>query len=72
MNINIALLGQFIVVFAIFIGIVSYFLGRRKTETPVLAAFLGVIFSIVPIFGLAYVVIFMFKRDIDSGREAGV
>ncbi|MEJ2442818.1 MAG: hypothetical protein P8Y42_05060 [Exilibacterium sp.] len=71
MNINISLLGPFIFVFAILIGIVSYYLGCRKTETPVLAALLGVIFSIVPVFGLVYVVVLMYKRDIGSSNEAG-
>ncbi|WP_444912471.1 hypothetical protein [Microbulbifer sp. PAAF003] len=70
MNINISLIGQFITIFAIFIGIISYYLGRRKTETPILAAFIGVALSIVPVFGLVYVVVLMFKRDISNSSQA--
>ncbi|WP_445355575.1 hypothetical protein ACJJI5_03970 [Microbulbifer sp. EKSA008] len=70
MNINNSLIGQFITIFAIFIGIISYYLGRRKTKTPILAAFLGAVFSIVPVFGLVYVVVLMFKRDISNSSQA--
>ncbi|WP_299595640.1 hypothetical protein [uncultured Microbulbifer sp.] len=71
MNIPLTVIGQFIIIFAVVIAIVSYYLGRRKTETPALAAVLGAVFSIVPIFGLIYVVVLMFKRDLVREAESG-
>ncbi len=71
MNINLTVIGQFISIFAVVVAIISYYLGRRKTETPVLAALLGAVFSIVPIFGLIYVVVLMFKRDLVQSGETG-
>ncbi|TCK02590.1 hypothetical protein CLV83_4286 [Marinobacterium mangrovicola] len=64
MYINLTVIGQFITIFAAVVAVISYYLGRRKTETPVLAAVLGAVFSIVPIFGLIYLVVLMFKRDL--------
>ena len=70
MNISLTVIGQFITIFAVVIAAVSYYLGRRKTETPVLAALLGAVFSIIPIFGLVYVVFLMFKKDLPRDSEA--
>jgi len=70
MNINLTVIGQFITIFAVVIAIISYYLGKRKTETPLLAAVLGAVFSIVPIFGLIYVVVLMFKRDLAKASES--
>lgn len=70
MNIDLTFIGQFTLLFAVIIAVVSYFLGRRKVETPALAALLGFVFSIVPIFGLLYVVVLMFKKDLNSGSES--
>ena len=70
MNISLTVIGQFITIFVVAIAIISYYLGSRKTETPVLAAVLGAVFSIVPIFGLIYVVFLMFKRDLVNNDES--
>ncbi|WP_160154183.1 hypothetical protein [Microbulbifer sp. ALW1] len=70
MNINLTVIGQFIAIFAVVIAVISYYLGRRKTETPVLAAVLGGVFSIVPVFGLIYVVFLLFKRDLVKAGES--
>lgn len=70
MNVSLTLIGQFILVFAVINTLVCYYLGRRKVETPVLAAVLGFVFSIVPIFGLLYTVLLMFKEDLGGRRES--
>lgn len=66
MNINATLLGEFIILFALIIGAVCYYLGRRKTQTPVLAGLLGVVLSIIPPFGLIYLVVLVLKKDVGS------
>ena len=66
MNINATLLGEFIALFALIMGAVCYYLGRRKTQTPVLAGLLGVALSIIPPFALIYLVVLVLKKDINS------
>ncbi|WP_104001230.1 hypothetical protein [Marinobacterium lutimaris] len=70
MYINLTVIGKFIAIFSVVVAIISYYLGRRKTETPVLAAVLGAVFSIVPIFGLIYLAVLMFKRDLVKEGES--
>ncbi|MEM5507233.1 hypothetical protein ACRN9Z_02600 [Shewanella frigidimarina] len=67
MNVNATLVGQLIVVFALVVGVISYFLGRRKTQSPILAGVLGAVLSIVPLFGLIYLVVLMLKNDVNLG-----
>ena len=69
MNINATLLGEFIALFALIMGAVCYYLGRRKTQTPVLAGLLGVVLSIIPPFGLVYLVVLMLKKDVGPTSE---
>lgn len=70
MNINVTLLGEFIVLFAFIMGAWCYYLGRRKTQTPVLAGLLGVVLSIIPPFALVYLVVLVFKKDLGSTSAA--
>ena len=70
MNINATLLGEFIALFALIMGVVCYYLGRRKTQTPVLAGLLGVVLSIIPPFGLVYLVVLVLKKDAGSTSAA--
>lgn len=70
MNINATLYGQFVIIFALIMGVVCYYLGRRKTQTPVLAGLLGVVLSIIPPFGLVYLVVLVLKKDVGSTSAA--
>ncbi|MEW5682184.1 MAG: hypothetical protein AB1780_07370 [Pseudomonadota bacterium] len=70
MNINATLLGEFIALFALIMGAVCYYLGRRKTQTPVLAGLLGVVLSLIPPFALVYFVVLLLKKDVGSTSEA--
>ncbi|NRQ40958.1 hypothetical protein HRH59_00015 [Rheinheimera sp. YQF-2] len=70
MNINATLLGQVIFIFALVMGAVCYYLGRRKTQTPVLAGLLGIVLSIIPPFGLVYLVVLVLKKDVSSASAA--
>ncbi|MFT6133346.1 MAG: hypothetical protein ACJAW2_002081 [Shewanella sp.] len=69
MNINATLVGQLIVIFALLVGVISYFLGRRKTQSPIMAGVLGAVLSIVPLFGLIYLVVLILKNDVNLGAE---
>ncbi|GAA5141746.1 hypothetical protein GCM10025767_29560 [Thalassotalea piscium] len=70
MNINATLLGEFMALFALIMGAVCYYLGRRKTQTPVLAGLLGVVLSLIPPFALVYFVVLLLKKDVGSTSEA--
>ncbi|MDR6982663.1 hypothetical protein J2X32_001281 [Rheinheimera pacifica] len=70
MNINATLLGEFIALFALIMGAVCYYLGLRKTQTPILAGLLGVVLSIIPPFGLVYLVVLVLKKDVGSTSPA--
>ena len=69
MNVNATLVGQLIVIFALVVGVISYFIGRHKTQSPILAGVLGAVLSIVPLFGLIYLVVLMLKSDVNLGAE---
>jgi hypothetical protein len=69
MNLNATVVGQVIVIFALVVGVASYLLGRRKTQTPILAGVLGAVLSIVPLFGLIYLVVLMLKSDVNLGAS---
>lgn len=64
MNINLAVLGQFMMIIVPLVCILSYFLGRKKTKSPILAALLGLILCAVPPFAMLYLLILMFKKDV--------
>jgi CDP-diglyceride synthetase len=66
LNINATLLGEIMIIFVLIVGVLSYYLGRRKTQTPVIAALLGVVLSLFPPFGLVYLVVLLLKKDVNS------
>ncbi|MEH8021114.1 hypothetical protein [Rheinheimera metallidurans] len=70
MNINATLLGEIMIVFILVVGALSYYLGRRKTQTPILACLLGVVLSIIPPFALVYLVVLVLKKDVSSASAA--
>ena len=45
MNINATIMGQFIIVLAVIMALVCFYLGKRKTQTPILASIIGFLFS---------------------------
>ncbi len=68
MNINATLLGEIIFISVIVIGILSYYLGKRKTNTPKMATLIGVLLSIIPPLGLIYLAILVLKNDINQNK----
>lgn len=69
MDINATALGQFIAITVPIIGILSYYLGKRKTTTPVKVTIIGVILACLPPLGLLYVAILSLKSDIEPLPE---
>jgi hypothetical protein len=65
MNINATLLGEIILIAMMVIGILSYYLGKRKTNTPKIATLIGVLLSLIPPLGLIYLAALVLKKDIN-------
>jgi hydrogenase-4 membrane subunit HyfE len=70
MNINATLLGEiiFISVIVIVTSVLSYYLGKRKTNTPKMATFIGVLLAFIPPLGLIYIAILVLKNDINQNN----
>ena len=72
MNINATLLGEIIfisvIVIVIVTGVLSYYLGKRKTNTPIMATFIGVLLAFIPPLGLIYIAILVLKNDINQNN----
>jgi hypothetical protein len=66
MNSNGTVLGELIVLLALIMAGVCYYLGRRKTQTPILAGFLGAVLTLIPPMGLIYLVVLVLKKDINT------
>ena len=71
MEINATIIGQFVIISCLVIGLVSYYLGRRKTQTPLLAGLLGFVLSLIPLLGIVYVIVLMLKNDV-TAKELSV
>ena len=48
------------------IGFLSYYLGKRKTQTPKLATFFGVLLAFIPPFALLYIMVLIVKNDVPN------
>lgn len=70
MDINATLIGQTFLAFAIVIGILSYYLGRRKTNNPVIAGILGFLIGFIPVLGFIYVAVLLFKPDVEVDKDS--
>ena len=70
MYINGTFLGQVILLSSVIIGLVSYYLGRRKTQTPVLAGVIGFFLGLIPVFGIIYLVVLMLKNDVVTNESS--
>lgn len=55
-----------IIISMLVVGTASFFLGKRKSEKPIIAALMGAIFTIVPVVGLVYLAILYNKPDINK------
>jgi TRAP-type C4-dicarboxylate transport system permease small subunit len=64
MNISTTQLLLMILSVMIIIGTISYFLGRRKTNSPLKASALGFVFSVIPVLGIIYVIYLASKDDV--------
>lgn len=70
MNINATFLGQVVLVFLPIMAVLSYYLGKRKTQTPMLATFFGIVLALIPPFALLYIMALIIKNDVSQQVNA--
>lgn len=70
MSINATMFGQFIIVFAVIMALVTFYLGKRKTETPILASIIGFFSALIPPLALVYLIVLICKKDIQSKGDS--
>lgn len=68
MNINATLIGDLILFSVLIGGAISYYLGRRKTETPIITGLIGAVLSIVPPVGLVFIGALVTRKDLSPAK----
>ncbi len=66
MNINATLMGQFILLLMIIVGVVAWRLARRKSEHPVLFTLICSLLCLFPPFGLLALLLVALKQDLPA------
>jgi hypothetical protein len=59
-------LGLMVLTVMVIVAVISYFLGKRKTDSPIKASALGFVFSVIPVLGVIYVVYLAAKEDLNK------
>ena len=63
MVMNVTIFGELVFYSMFIVGGISYYLGKRKTSKPKLAALVGVLLCITPPLNLAYLIVLTIKND---------
>ncbi|MEJ6497566.1 hypothetical protein [Pseudoalteromonas lipolytica] len=66
MNISATFLGYFVLVLFPLFAAISYFLGKRKTSTPIVVVVIGGLLALIPLFGLIFIAVLALKQDIET------
>jgi len=64
MDINMTILGQFIFTSFFIVGGLSYYLAKRKTNTPKLATLIGLVLCVFPPLNIIYLAVLILKSDV--------
>ena len=70
MNLNATFLGQMIFFLAVVMVVLSYILGKRKTETPKTTAFVGLLTAFVSPLAIIFLMVLVLKNDVPQ-KENG-
>jgi hypothetical protein len=68
MNINATLFGQVIVVFALLMAALGYYLGKRKTQSPNLTAVVAFFSALVPPLAIILLIVLVLKNDVLTSK----
>ena len=68
MSINLTLFGEFLTFFILFcipiFALISYKIGKRKSTSPGVLAFVGGCLALFPLFGLIYIAVLALSKDL--------
>ncbi|RUO77784.1 hypothetical protein [Idiomarina seosinensis] len=64
MDLNATLIGQLIFVLAIIMAVISYYLGKRKTQTPLVTTIVGLVSAFVPPLAIIFLMALVLKNDV--------
>ena len=66
MDINLTLWGWIVGVYFLSMISLSYYLGKKKTDMPIIATFIGGGFTLIPPLLLIYLAVLLFKKNKES------
>ncbi|MBO1256147.1 hypothetical protein J3L16_10675 [Alteromonas sp. 5E99-2] len=69
MPISNGLLGKIVIVFAIIMVSLGYYLGKRKTQTPVLTAVIAFFSALLPPIAIVFLMVLVIKNDVEPPSE---
>jgi len=72
MDLNVTFFGELVFYSMFIVGGLSYYLGRRKTSNPKLAALIGVVLCITPPLNLVHLIVLSIKNDIVPEKLGGM
>ena len=70
MNINATLLGQIIFLFVFILPIIFYYLGKIKTQNPILTAITGLFCAFIPPVALIFLIVLILKDDVQKENSS--
>ena len=68
MDINTTLLGQVIGVWIVIATILTFFLAKRKTQTPIIATIIGFVLAFIPPVSMIYLIVMVLKNDVPKSE----
>ena len=66
MNISASFISYLMLSLVPFFAVMSYYLGKRKTTTPIIVAIIGGLLGLMPLFGLVFIAVLALKKDIET------
>ncbi|PKI15947.1 hypothetical protein [Colwellia sp. 12G3] len=63
MDINMTFIGELVFYSMFIVGGLSYYLGKRKTSSPKIATFIGVLLCLTPPLNIVYLIVLMLKNN---------
>ena len=69
MEFNTTLLGQVIAAWIVIATVLTFFLAKRKTQTPIIATVIGFILSFIPPVSMIYLIVLVLKNDVPKSER---
>lgn len=68
MNINATWIGQIIFVLALLMAALGYYLGKRKTQSPILTSVVAFFSALIPPIALIFLIALVLKNDVKTSE----